>query len=265
MRIDMNNMYCDIMDDKVAVLYFNRPPLNLFTLEVFDEFDRMFTKLEECVSKDEVRSVVLTTALEKAFSAGDDVKGGPQNSDEAIRENEIARSVMMKIHNFSAPMVSAIEGYAMGGGMVLAMMADYVICSERSKFGFGEINFGMPCNWGSTFLMASNYPLPQVKHLLISAERFDAQTALQLNLVQRVVSSEVLLDEAISLARVYASKAPIAARAIKQLCNAAASGINEGGHLALENFLTRLTFDSEDVAEGTAAFAEKRDPVWKNR
>ena len=225
----------------------------------------MFSQLETLVGKDEVRAVILTSAFEKAFSAGDDVKGGPQNSDEAVYENELARDCLSKIRNFSAPLIAAIDGYAMGGGMVLALQADWIIASDRSKYGFGEINFGMPINWASTLLLGKGYPFPQIKHLLMSGERFSAEEARELNLVQQVVSAEVLLEEAIALAQLYASKAPLGVRAIKALMNASASGINEGGHLALENYLTRMTFDSEDVAEGTKAFAEKRDPVWRGR
>ena len=265
MRIDMKNMYCEIGEDKVAVLYFNRPPLNLFTLEVFSEFSEMYSKLEAKVMADEVRALVLASSLEKAFSAGDDVKEGPQNSDEAIVENEIARNCMTKMNNFIAPVVAVIDGYAMGGGYVLAATADYIVASDKSKYGFGEIDFAMPCNWGSTLLLASSYPLPQCKHLLMSGERFGADTALELNLVQKVLPSSEVMEEGLRIASMYAAKAPIAVRAIKLLLNTSAGGINEQGHLALENNLTRLTFDSEDCVEGVNAFREKREPVWKNR
>ena len=263
MQIEQKFMYSEI-EDKVATLYYNRPPLNLFTLGVFAEFDAMFTRLEDLVNQDVVRAVVLTSALPKAFSAGDDVKGGPQTADEAIRENDIARAVMNKIRSFPAPVIAAVDGYTLGGGLVLAMMADYVFSSERAKFGFGEIKFGMFPNWGTTLLLGQGYPLPQVKNLLMSGENFGAQDALALNFVQQIVPADQLLPAARALAGRYADNAPIGVRAIKTLLNTSAH-ISEQGHYALESYLTRATFNSEDVAEGTRAFAEKRPPVFQNR
>lgn len=259
----MENMYITV-EDKVATVFFNRPPLNLFTLKVFDEFAKTFELLEDLVSKDEVRAVVLTSAVQKAFSAGDDVKEGPQTSDEAVHENFVARAAMDKILNFSAPVISAVDGYAFGGGLVLAMMADYIVAGERARFGFTEINFGMFANWGTTYVLGKGFSLPHIKHLMFSGETFGADEALNMNIVQKVVPSDELLSCAQTQARLYASKAPIGVRAIKSLLNNA-DGLNERAHMSLENYLTRITFDSEDVQEGTKAFAEKRDPVFRNK
>lgn len=263
MRIDTTNLYAAV-EDKVATVFFNRPPLNLFTLKVFDEFAKTFEFMEELVSKDEVRAVVLTSAVEKAFSAGDDVKEGPQTSDEAVHENFVARAAMDKILNFSAPVISAVDGYAFGGGLVLAMMADYIVAGERARFGFTEINFGMFANWGTTYVLGKGFSLPHIKHLMFSGETFGADEALNMNIVQKVVPSDELLSCAQTQARLYASKAPIGVRAIKSLLNNA-DGLNERAHMSLENYLTRITFDSEDVQEGTKAFAEKRDPIFRNK
>lgn len=263
MIVDMENMYITV-EDKVATVFFNRPPLNLFTLKVFDEFAKTFELLEDLVSKDEVRAVVLTSAVQKAFSAGDDVKEGPQTSDEAVHENFVARAAMDKILNFSAPVISAVDGYAFGGGLVLAMMADYIVAGERARFGFTEINFGMFANWGTTYVLGKGFSLPHIKHLMFSGETFGADEALNMNIVQKVVPSDELLSCAQTQARLYASKAPIGVRAIKSLLNNA-DGLNERAHMSLENYMTRITFDSEDVQEGTKAFAEKRDPVFRNK
>lgn len=263
MIVDMENMYITV-EDKVSTVFFNRPPLNLFTLKVFDEFAKTFELLEDLVSKDEVRAVVLTSAVQKAFSAGDDVKEGPQTSDEAVHENFVARAAMDKILNFSAPVISAVDGYAFGGGLVLAMMADYIVAGERARFGFTEINFGMFANWGTTYVLGKGFSLPHIKHLMFSGETFGADEALNMNIVQKVVPSDELLSCAQTQARLYASKAPIGVRAIKSLLNNA-DGLNERAHMSLENYLTRITFDSEDVQEGTKAFAEKRDPVFRNK
>ena len=263
MKIDMTSIYITV-EDHIATVFFNRPPLNLFTLDVFDEFRKCFDSLEKLVNTDEVRVVVLTSAVKKAFSAGDDVNGGPQTADEAVYENAVARQVMDKIRNFPVPVISAVDGYALGGGLVLAMMADYLIAGEHAKFGFTEINFGMFANWGTTYVLGKGFSVPHMKHLMFSGEIFGAAEALSMNIAQKVVASDQLYEAAQEQARLYASKAPIGVRSIKALLSNAAE-MGEQAHVMLENQLTRVTFDSEDVKEGTLAFAEKRPPVFHNR
>lgn len=204
----MTNLYAAV-EDKVATVFFNGPPLNLFTLGVFDELERMFTSLEKLVNKDEVRSVVLTSSVKKAFSAGDDVNEGPQISEEAIYENTVARAVMDKILNFPIPVIATVDSYALGGGLVLAMIADYVIAGEHAKFGFTEINFGMFANWGTTYTLGKGFSIPHMKHLMFSGETFGADEALSMNIVQKVVAPDELLSCAQAQAKLYASKAPI--------------------------------------------------------
>ena len=259
-------MYCEINEEtKVGNLVFNRAPLNLFTLGVFAEFDAMVTELEDCVNRDEVRCIVLSSAFEKAFSAGDDVKGGPETADEGVRENDIARSVMARIRNFPAPTIAAVDGYAMGGGAVLAYHCDYRISTDRAVYGLAEILFGMVPNWGSTLLLGRTCKLPLLKKLLFTGERFDVQTAKELDIIQEIVAPEDLLPTAFALAEKFAANAPIGVRGTKALLNAAADGISDSGHYHLETSYTRVTFDSEDTVEGVKAFSEKRKPVFKNK
>ena len=103
-----------------------------------------------------------------------------------------------------------------------------------------------------------------MKHLMFSGETFGADETLSMNIVQKVVAPDELLSCAQAQAKLYASKAPIGVRAIKALLNNA-NGLNQSAHATMENYLTRLTFDSEDVKEGTQAFAEKRTPVFRNK
>ncbi|SEA56333.1 Enoyl-CoA hydratase/isomerase [Desulfuromusa kysingii] len=147
MKIEKQFMYCDI-ENKIAHLVFNRPPLNLFTLGVFAEFSEISEDLKGLVGRDEVRVVVLSSAVEKAFSAGDDVREGPKTSDEAVKQNEIARAALKKMSSLPVPMIAALNGYVLGGGMVLALTCDYAIAADNTKYAFPEINFGMFPNWG---------------------------------------------------------------------------------------------------------------------
>jgi len=262
--IEKQFMHCDILD-KVGYLVFNRPPLNLFNLAVFTEFSEMCDEIKELVNKDEVRVIVLSSAIKKAFSAGDDVKDGPKTSDEAVVQNDIARSTMKKLTELPIPMIGALNGYVMGGGAVLALTCDYLIAAENTTFAFSEIDFGMFPNWGTTMVLGRRFSLPMVKKLLFTGERFTPEFAKSIDMVQELVPAEDLNSKAMELARTISVKAPIGVRCLKSLLNSSAGGITDEGHYHLETTYTRLTFDSEDTAEGVKAFAEKRKPVFANK
>lgn len=263
MMLKYDYLYCEI-ENKVAKLVFDNPPLNLFNLDVFNNFDHIMDELEEYVNNDRVRVIILTSTNPKAFSAGDDVKGGPTTADEALHQNNIARAVMAKIENFSTPVIAAIDGYALGGGAVLALNCDYRIATEKAKFAFSEIKFGMFPNWGTTFVLPKTISLPQAKKLLYTGEMITAQKALEISLVDEVVDQEDLMKTAEELAAKIAKMAPMGVRAQKTLLNSAQS-MTYDAHYNIESTLTKVLFDSEDVAEGVAAFAEKREPIFKNR
>ncbi len=257
-------MSCKV-DNKIAHLVFDRPPLNLFNLEVFASFSAACDRLKGLINTDEVRVVVLSSALEKAFSAGDDVKDGPRTADEAVRQNDIARAVMQQLSELPVPVIGALNGYVMGGGAVLALTCDYLIAAENAKFAFSEIDFGMFPNWGTTMVLGRRYSLPMIKKLLFCGERFSPETAKELDMVQEVVPAADLLSRTLELAGTIAEKAPIGVRCLKSLLNSAAAGITDDGHYQLETIYTRLTFDSEDTTEGVKAFSEKRKPVFNNK
>jgi enoyl-CoA hydratase len=263
MRIEKEFMFCEV-ENKVAKLTFNRPPLNLFNLKVFSQFSEMADEINELVNKDEVRVVILSSGIEKAFSAGDDVKGGPETSDEAIIQNNLARAAMKKMGSITVPVIVAVNGYVMGGGAVLALTGDYIISADDAKFAFSEIDFGMFPNWGITLALGRRFDLPVIKRLLYTGERYSPEFAKEMGMVQEVVPVEQLLERANELADVIAAKAPIGVRCLKVLLNSAAEGISDEGHYHLETIYTKLTFDSEDCAEGVRAFAEKRKPIFKN-
>lgn len=263
-KIEKQYMYCEVVN-KIGHVFFDRPPLNLFTWGVFIEFNELIDELHKLINQDEVRVIVLSSAVKKAFSAGDDIKDGPQTSDEAVRQNNIAREIMKKLSNVPVPVIGAINGYTMGGGAVLALTCDYLISAEDAKFSFSEIDFGMFPNWGTTMVLGRNFSLPIIKRLLFTGERFNPELAKELGIIQEIVSLEKLIPRAIELAKLITEKAPIGIRCLKTLLNSSANGISDEGHYHLETIYTRLTFDSEDTAEGVEAFTEKRKPEFRNR
>ena len=161
-------------------------------------------------------------------------------------------------------MVAAVNGFALGGGMELAMACDLVVASEKARFGQPEINLGIIPGFGGTQRLARRVGLPRAREMIYGGEMIDAETARQWGLVNRVVTPEALLPEARKLAAALALKAPIA---IAQAKLAIGHGLDvdlESG-LRLEAEAFAVTFSTEDRTEGMAAFLEKRPAKFGGR
>jgi enoyl-CoA hydratase len=158
----------------------------------------------------------------------------------------------------------AVNGFALGGGCEIAMAGDILIASENAKFGQPEVNLGLIPGYGGSQRTTRLVGKGMAMYLCLTGEIIDAQEALRIGLVQKVVPQAELLDRAKGIANVIASKAPLAIAACKR-------AINNGAHLSIDDGLEieALEFgtlvDTEDIKEGTGAFLEKRKPQWKGR
>jgi enoyl-CoA hydratase len=158
----------------------------------------------------------------------------------------------------------AVNGFALGGGCEIAMAGDILIASENAKFGQPEVNLGLIPGYGGSQRTTRLIGKGMATYLCLTGEMIDAQEALRIGLVQRVVPLADLMNEAKRIAMMIASKAPLAIAACKRV-------INNGAHLSIDDALEleALEFgtlvDTEDIKEGTGAFLEKRKPVWKGR
>ncbi len=244
--------------DAVAVLTLNRPEaLNALSPEMFDDLDR---RLDEVAAAPELRAVVITGAGEKAFSAGADI--AHMRTADALQAREWARrghAIADRIAGFDAPVIAAVNGYALGGGCELTLACDIRIASERARFGQPEISLGIVCGWGGSQRLMRLVPPGYAKEMILTGAHIDAAEALRVGLVNRVHPPDELLERAVELAAVMASKPVWATAASKALCNRALDGDLAGG-LAREIDVFALAFTTPDQREGMDAFFEKRPP-----
>jgi enoyl-CoA hydratase/carnithine racemase len=160
------------------------------------------------------------------------------------------------------PLIAAVEGYALAGGFELMLACDLVVAGESSKFGVPEVKRALVAGGGAALLLPRRIPYTAAMELLLTGELIDAGRAAALGLVNRLVPDGAALDVALRLAEVIAANGPLAVAVTKQIARAQADWtLTEGFQRQAE--LYKPVFDSQDAREGAAAFAEKREPVWR--
>jgi len=247
----------------IGIVTINRPEvLNALSTEVFAEICGLFKEIED---DPEVRVVILTGAGGKAFVAGADVADMlPRSSVEVIEFQKMGRKASDIIYNLSKPVIAAINGYTLGGGCELAMCCDLRIASEKSRFGQPETNLGIIPGGGGTQRLTRLVGMTKAKELIYTADMIDANTALSIGLINKVVPPESVLDEAKQMAQKMVSKSSITLRYAKMAINAAADMELTPG-LDYEERCFALCFATEDQKEGMKAFLEKRSPEFKDK
>jgi len=243
------------LDGAIATIRLNRPAkLNTMTPDMGRE---LFAFAERVNDDDAIRVVILTATGERAFSAGSDVKVLDQYGTNWQLRNR--KDYMRAIWSIRKPVIAAIRGYAIGGGLELALASDIRLASPEARFGAGEIKLGWHGGAGNTQLLPRLVGAGNALQMLLTADLVSAHDAHRMNLVQEVVESERLDARARELAEKIAANAPIAAQIAKHLVRIAESTSVEVG-LAYENDTFAYCFTTDDAAEGRAAFAEKRQP-----
>jgi enoyl-CoA hydratase len=240
-------------------LTINRPEvMNALNVEVRKE---LITLLDDIEKDDDVRAVVITGAGDKAFSAGADIRMFLTMSPfEARKYLKVSKGAADRIERFQKPVIAAVNGYAIGGGLELAMACDIVIASENAKFGQSEINVGAIPGVGGTQRLPRLVGLKRAKEMIFTGDLIDAKEALRIGLVNRVVESDVLDATVESLVEKIAEKSPLILRLAKESLNRSAAGQKEG--LRFESSLFSFCFSSKDQKEGAKAFLEKRKPIF---
>ncbi len=211
-----------------------------------------------------LRVVVITGAGEKAFVAGADINElrALPTANAARQLAEHGHRVGFAIAGMQKIVIAAVNGFALGGGCELAMACDIRIAADTAKFGQPEINLGLIPGWGGTQRLTRLVGPGMSKLLNLTGDLIDAQEALRIGLVERVVPAAELLPSTIALAKQIASKAPLAVAAIKQAVNRGMDMSLEDGCM-YEAALFGSIAASADAKEGTSAFLEKRPPVWR--
>jgi enoyl-CoA hydratase len=249
--------------DGVATVILNRPDvLNAMNNAMRLELLEVFTLLR---TDDEVRAVIVTGAGDRAFSAGADIREFLEPSVPVrFREQRKRIDFRREMDRCPQPIIAAIRGFALGGGLELALACDIRIAAEDAQLGLTEINLGIIPGGGGTQRLPRVVGRGKALEMILTGARVPAAEALRLGLVERVVPVAELMQTAVDLARTIADKAPVALRYAKEAVVAGLELPLADG-LRLENDLATLLRTSEDRVEGARAFVEKRKPRWSGR
>ncbi len=247
----------------VLLVRLNRPAvLNSLDATMIEELAEVFT----AAAADDTIRVVLITGAGRAFCAGADLKGvqeglSPKHDGSADFLQRIGE-VFELVRACPKPVIAALNGLTLAGGLELALRCDVVIAAESARIGDAHSNFGLISGAGGAALLPGRIGLNNAKLLLLTGEHFPARHFLSLGLVQQVVADDDLLATARTLADKLAAKSPLVLRRMKEIANASMDlRRNEALHLEMAHVRRHLR--SHDMNEGLAAFAEKRSPVFK--
>lgn len=214
----------------------------------------------------DVRSVLLSGAGEKAFSAGSDITDLDEYGDNWSYRNrfdnrtDYARAVWL----IRKPVVAAINGYCIGGGLEMASASDIRIATPQASFGAGEIRWGWHGGSGQTQFLTHLIGPGYASRLLLTGDRIDGEEALRIGLVQQLVPFEELIDTAMGVAQTIAERSPIAVQKTKHMVRVA-QNVPLDTALMIENDSFSYLMMTEDAAEGRTAFAQKRAPHFRGR
>jgi enoyl-CoA hydratase len=250
------------VEDSIAVITVNRPPVNAWNAQVENETKEAF---EELASRNDFGIVIITGAGERAFIAGADIKVlstlGPK---EAYEMSAASKVVLNMIEDFDKVVIAAIGGLALGGGCEVAMACDLRVADESTLIGLPEVSLGVFPGAGGTQRLPRLVGAGVAKRLIFTGDPVKAQEAKEIGLVDVVAPKGMALEEAKKIAKRILERGPIAVQKAKR-------AINQGGQLSreegmrLETQLFSELFATEDTKEGVSAFLEKRRPKFAGR
>ncbi|MDE2043093.1 MAG: enoyl-CoA hydratase/isomerase family protein, partial [Alphaproteobacteria bacterium] len=249
--------------DAVTLITLNRPQaLNALNSTVLKELIAAFAAYEADASQ---RCAVITGSGEKAFAAGADIKEmADKPAAEFYAEDFFSGWTTHIVKATRKPWIAAVNGFALGGGCELAMMADFIIAADTAKFGQPEIKLGVAPGMGGSQRLTRAVGKAKAMDMCLTARMMGAEEAERAGLVTRVVPLVDLLDDALKTAAAIAAMPPLAIIANKEMVNTAFETTLDQG-LLMERRIFQILTATEDKAEGMAAFVEKRPGVWKGR
>ena len=243
----------------VGLITLNRPAaLNALNAALIAE---LTTAIDGFEADDKIGCIVLTGS-EKAFAAGADIKEMQSKTYmSAYKEDFIG--AWDPVARARKPVIAAVAGYALGGGCEVAMMCDFIIAADTAKFGQPEINLGVMPGAGGTQRLARFVGKAKAMDMCLTGRMMDADEANKCGLVSRVVPADKLIEEALKVASIIASKSTVISMMTKESVNRAfETTLTEG--IRFERRVFHAMFATEDQKEGMAAFVEKRKPNFKN-
>jgi enoyl-CoA hydratase len=251
------------INDFIAQVTLNNPPMNPLTAEAKQDLGRVFRELDE--KSDQVRAVVLAGGGEKAFAAGADIKAFLELTPEtALPRLERSHEMFSLVENYRWPVIAAIRGFCLGGGLELALCCDIRYSAEDAVLGFPEVNLSIFPGNGGMARGLHYLGLGRFKELVYTGRRISAAEAYEYGLVEKVVPSEALMEEALGLAKSIAKRGPLGVAGAKKVINQTRDlAVSEA--LAVESRNWSQLAATEDMKEGARAFVEKRKPVYRCR
>jgi enoyl-CoA hydratase len=247
----------------VATVTLNHPPHNPLGMATIDRLETLFPEL---ASDEAVRAVVLTGAGDRTFSVGADIKEFGVAIEKMGLRDFIGQRLRVadRIENLTKPVVCAIRGACVGGGLEFALACHFRVAAEGSRIGLPEIELGIVPAWGGTQRLTRTVGRAHALDMILRAKKIGAEEAYRIGLVNEVCPPDALLDRAHALAAELAEKPPVAVAGIlKAVIDGGPLPLADG--LALEFAAVEATSGTEDATEGVMAFLEKRKPVFKGR
>jgi enoyl-CoA hydratase/carnithine racemase len=251
-------------DGAVAVVTIDHPPVNALSAALLEELE---AELERLDTDDAIRAIVLKGGGKRAFVAGADISEFPSLRDSASQETGSARGIQRlgaRMDAADTPIVAAIQGFCLGGGLELAMCCDLRVASEDAQLGQPEIKLGLIPGGGGTQRLPRLVGLGRAMLLNLTGDFIDARTAHDWGLVERVVPRDDLLETALEIARTISERSPHAISVLRELARTSRDlPLEEGLRREADGF--RRCLASEDGLEGVTAFLEKREPRFTGR
>ncbi|MGC2174495.1 MAG: enoyl-CoA hydratase/isomerase family protein [Acidimicrobiales bacterium] len=249
--------------EHIAVITMNRPEkLNALDADAYDELSSAWIRVRD---DDDIRVAIVTGAGSRSFSVGADLKTFVTNQREF---GEFWKTQLHPLLNRGLemwkPVVAAVNGYCLGGGMTLLLATDIRVAVADATFGLPEVKRGILPGNGGTQRILSQLPYAIAMEMLLTGESFGANTALRWGLINRVTEHHDLMDVALGYAERLAANAPLAVQGAKEAALRGREMSNSSG-LRIEQALNRLLYFTEDAKEGPAAFAERREPDYFGR
>lgn len=249
--------------DRIATITINRPQvMNAMDPETYSELSKAWIEVRD---NPEIAVAIVTGAGEKAFTAGADLKSHVPRKPEKWQLWQTQRDQLLNRGlEVWKPVIAAVNGYCLGGGMTLLFATDIRIAAEHATFGLSEVRRGILPGNGGTQRTLKQFPYAIAMELLLLGDRIDAQEALRWGLVNRVVPTEELMPTALDFAKRIAANPPLAVQAIKELA-VRSQYMHIADGLRLESVIVNILRETEDAQEAARAFAEKRAGNFKGR
>ncbi|MGT2801018.1 enoyl-CoA hydratase-related protein [Streptococcus marmotae] len=259
----MNNTVLLEVKEGIGYITINRPEaLNALSSQVLADLNHV---LDQVATSEEIGVVIVTGAGEKSFVAGADIKEmDKMTPTQAFEYMTYANDTFTKLANLRQPSIAAINGYALGGGMELALSTDIRLGHEKILLGFPEVGLGIIPGFAGTQRMARLIGTSKAKELIFTARNVKAQEALELGIINHLVDVDSLMSEAEKLAKAILKNAPLAVEKAKHVINIGID-LPLSHAIRLETEAESLLFSTEDKIEGMGAFVEKRKAVFKRK